>query len=79
MTWYPYEFDDDSFVIRSEDAADKGRLLRCIGISDRLNGRKLGDVYITFTLLPLDRRDSHDENTDDRGDPTVEVDLELPF
>lgn len=76
--WVPYEFDDDSMTVRSEDAGDIGRLLRCLGITERLHGRRLGFVYISFTLLPLDRLDSHDENHDTE-EPERSADLELPF
>lgn len=76
----PYEFDDDSITLRSWDAADIGRLLRDIGIQERMSGRRICTVYVTFHTVPLtDRESEHIMTASEEGHPDDEDRFELPF
>jgi len=76
----PYEFDDDSCCVRSEDPADVGRILRAIGIGIPLptDHRRKPVVYVTIHAPLLTEEELNTNSTYTRHEPS-NVQDELPF
>lgn len=78
MMFTPYEFDDDSMTLRSEDPGDIARVLRMLGIELPRRIARPTAIYVTIHQPLLTEENCHAKINEDSADASSDT-LELPF
>lgn len=78
MTWSPYEFDDDSMTLRTEDPGDIARILRLFNIELPRRVARPTAIFVTIQQSPLTGQNLNTNSTVPEHESSDDQ-CELPF